>query len=372
MHTNEDDLAFLEAIRQAPYDDAPRLVYADWLEERDDARAEYIRKMYEIIGHIRAGTSYDHLDLAFRELAKQCMWGWRATVSKGFDVVFDACISDLKLWSIKKVRETMGLPLAEAKSFVETAPRLLREHIPLESALTFRSEFAYYQIPKRVDLQLPVGLSILLRERQELTDENVINNLIEEYDRTKQILPLSQLLYCVKKERVHRFLIDLATISANPALIREFLWASLAFTRRENGENQTEITITALQLTQNQEESEALRRETLRHLIWANTDRRFDNAFVGLLQDHTQPLSIRIEALGGLMSNREENQQIRMEPFLLDLILDVHENDWIRHRAFNELTRLPCEHLHATFRGLDAGENLSRSIVSYFEELEGS
>jgi uncharacterized protein (TIGR02996 family) len=35
--------AFLEAIRAAPEDDAPRLIYADWLEERGDPRGEFIR-----------------------------------------------------------------------------------------------------------------------------------------------------------------------------------------------------------------------------------------------------------------------------------------------------------------------------------------
>src|SRR4051812_5383520 len=36
--------ALLAAIAEAPDDDAPRLVYADWLEEHgDDARAEFIR-----------------------------------------------------------------------------------------------------------------------------------------------------------------------------------------------------------------------------------------------------------------------------------------------------------------------------------------
>jgi uncharacterized protein (TIGR02996 family) len=39
-----DDRAFLQAIREHPEDDAPRLVYADWLEEQGQAeRAEFIR-----------------------------------------------------------------------------------------------------------------------------------------------------------------------------------------------------------------------------------------------------------------------------------------------------------------------------------------
>lgn len=38
-----DDEAFIRAIVAAPADEAPRLIYADWLEERDDPRAAYLR-----------------------------------------------------------------------------------------------------------------------------------------------------------------------------------------------------------------------------------------------------------------------------------------------------------------------------------------
>lgn len=37
------DEAFLEAILEAPDDDTPRLIYADWLEEHGDPRGEFIR-----------------------------------------------------------------------------------------------------------------------------------------------------------------------------------------------------------------------------------------------------------------------------------------------------------------------------------------
>ena len=43
MPMNHDD-AFLQAILDAPDDDTPRLVYADWLEEHGQPdRAEFIR-----------------------------------------------------------------------------------------------------------------------------------------------------------------------------------------------------------------------------------------------------------------------------------------------------------------------------------------
>jgi len=38
-----DDEAFLRAIAAAPADDAPRLAYADWLDERGDPRAAFVR-----------------------------------------------------------------------------------------------------------------------------------------------------------------------------------------------------------------------------------------------------------------------------------------------------------------------------------------
>ncbi len=38
-----DDAGFLEAIRTAPDDAALRLIYADWLEERSDLRADFLR-----------------------------------------------------------------------------------------------------------------------------------------------------------------------------------------------------------------------------------------------------------------------------------------------------------------------------------------
>lgn len=46
MNTTES--AFLEAVRDAPDDDGPRLVYADWLDEQGDPRGEFIRVQCEL------------------------------------------------------------------------------------------------------------------------------------------------------------------------------------------------------------------------------------------------------------------------------------------------------------------------------------
>ena len=38
-----EEAAFLTAIAANPEDDTARLVYADWLQDRSDPRAEYVR-----------------------------------------------------------------------------------------------------------------------------------------------------------------------------------------------------------------------------------------------------------------------------------------------------------------------------------------
>ena len=40
---------FMRMIIESPDDDGPRLVYADWLEEQGDARAELVRIQEEML-----------------------------------------------------------------------------------------------------------------------------------------------------------------------------------------------------------------------------------------------------------------------------------------------------------------------------------
>src|SRR5215475_13870570 len=43
-----EERAFLTAILERPHDDTTKLVYADWLEEHGDPRAEYLRLMVKV------------------------------------------------------------------------------------------------------------------------------------------------------------------------------------------------------------------------------------------------------------------------------------------------------------------------------------
>ncbi len=51
---NEDE-AFIRAIVNNPGDDTARLVYADWLDERDDPRGAYVRAETGYVREARAG-----------------------------------------------------------------------------------------------------------------------------------------------------------------------------------------------------------------------------------------------------------------------------------------------------------------------------
>jgi uncharacterized protein (TIGR02996 family) len=60
--------AFLRAILQNPDDDTPRLVYADWLEERDDPRGEFIRVQCRLARMGADDTFRPELEAREREL----------------------------------------------------------------------------------------------------------------------------------------------------------------------------------------------------------------------------------------------------------------------------------------------------------------
>jgi uncharacterized protein (TIGR02996 family) len=69
--------AFLGAILEAPDDDTPRLVYADWLDEHDDpARAEFIRVQCSLDKMPAGDPRRPALEHREKELLGQYGWAW--------------------------------------------------------------------------------------------------------------------------------------------------------------------------------------------------------------------------------------------------------------------------------------------------------
>jgi uncharacterized protein (TIGR02996 family) len=67
-----DEGGFWRAIQENPADDAARLVYADWLEERGDIRGEYLRLEHQLA----------NISLRLAQLREQIDQDWLASVSK--------------------------------------------------------------------------------------------------------------------------------------------------------------------------------------------------------------------------------------------------------------------------------------------------
>jgi uncharacterized protein (TIGR02996 family) len=72
----EQRRAFIQAIQEPPEDDAPRLVFADWLDENgDEPRAEFIRLQCRL-PHLRDDLEFARLRQREQELLEEHRAGW--------------------------------------------------------------------------------------------------------------------------------------------------------------------------------------------------------------------------------------------------------------------------------------------------------
>ena len=78
-----DEAAFLAAIQAAPHDLAPRLVYADWLDDRGDPRGELIRIEEEMLSLPAFADRYWELKPRRNELRELADPDWRAAFGYG-------------------------------------------------------------------------------------------------------------------------------------------------------------------------------------------------------------------------------------------------------------------------------------------------
>jgi uncharacterized protein (TIGR02996 family) len=76
-----EDQAFLRAIRASPGDLSPRLVYADWLEERGDVRGEFLRVQAQAALHAPAARGFRALKARERQLRDRCPPDWLARLA---------------------------------------------------------------------------------------------------------------------------------------------------------------------------------------------------------------------------------------------------------------------------------------------------
>jgi uncharacterized protein (TIGR02996 family) len=163
------DEAFLEAILEAPQDDTPRLIYADWLEEHGDPRGEFIRLQCRLASKDEDDPFWSGLEARERQLLVEHEADWLGPLH-----------SLLKRWTFRRgflddVTLAAGLYLdhADALRRVRTLRRIevdLTEFQPLPATLEYFPESV-----ARENIALPLGfrgrrLVVALREANDWDD----------------------------------------------------------------------------------------------------------------------------------------------------------------------------------------------------------
>jgi len=121
------------------------LIYADWLEERGDARAAYLRS--ESAFAVASINNYDQaLFDQLRKLAGETDRNWISKVGQRFDLVLED-FGSMKLYTVKVVKELTQCALMNAKMLSESTPCVvLSDAIWPEAEIAFdRFEFSSRQ-----------------------------------------------------------------------------------------------------------------------------------------------------------------------------------------------------------------------------------
>lgn len=134
--------SLLAQLAEHPEDDVTRLVYADWLEERDDARAEYLRAEVELGGVFSDILRAEAVQAQLRELRAGLDPDWLLHAGKRFDVWLFGYPPVMKIAVIKVIRELTGCGLAEAKAISESLPRRVVASATLAAAELTRERLA--------------------------------------------------------------------------------------------------------------------------------------------------------------------------------------------------------------------------------------
>jgi uncharacterized protein (TIGR02996 family) len=113
---------FLAAIREEPEDDATRLVYADWLDDHGDPRAEYLRVEHAV--RVLRAPQHDRLTVLRSQLDR----AWLRAVHDGllgpdWAIVLQAYHLEHRPTLLQALREVLGLPPEEAEAPALSCPR---------------------------------------------------------------------------------------------------------------------------------------------------------------------------------------------------------------------------------------------------------
>ncbi|MGL4422855.1 MAG: TIGR02996 domain-containing protein [Gemmataceae bacterium] len=128
MTTDEE---FLFRLQQDPGNNVLRLAYADWLEERGDPRAEYLRLLIE----------YRDLSVRMAQLRRQLPTAWTTAVSPWCRVTLVRFQPEKRRQVLQLWRELTDQRIAELSTKLDQLPQTIRTRISLGAATAIATAF---------------------------------------------------------------------------------------------------------------------------------------------------------------------------------------------------------------------------------------
>src|SRR2546429_228451 len=133
-----EERAFLDALAADPGDDVTRLVYADWLDERGDDRAAYLRGEVELAALADHDARHAPLAGRLRGRRQAIEPAWLARAGKRFDVVLFGYCQRRRVPFIKVHRGRTRCSLLEGKWVTSLLPCCVGLALPLDEAERLR------------------------------------------------------------------------------------------------------------------------------------------------------------------------------------------------------------------------------------------
>lgn len=173
-----ENYAFVHEVRANPYDETPRLIYADYLEEAGDVRGEFIRVQCEL-SHLKVGDpARTNLETRERELLAEHAERWLQPLRDlGAEGVSQRCF---QRGLIERVRIDSSTLLRNCDSLCETEPALYCFDVRIRDRET---------IDHIADFAMPSQITSLDLGSNRLSAEEVA--AVQRADWTSQIIDLN-------------------------------------------------------------------------------------------------------------------------------------------------------------------------------------
>jgi uncharacterized protein (TIGR02996 family) len=112
MQHSSEEATLLRTVIAAPQDEVARLVYQDWLDERGDPRAEFLRLEGRLCPLERYSTEANELQMQLNEASDGISWDWIALVSR---VAVESCGGSFGYLCGKRWEDLRATPLPNVR-----------------------------------------------------------------------------------------------------------------------------------------------------------------------------------------------------------------------------------------------------------------